>query len=84
MEIEEIIIYELINGRVRTSADLSLIKRRISKKYKIPFFSNIELLKAYHKLKEKKIIKANRGLEELLRIRKIRSLSGFQPGIGFE
>ena len=51
-------------------------KRKIAKKYEIPCPSNIELLKAYHKLVKNKIVKKSPILEELLRTRPIRSLSG--------
>ena len=55
---------------------MSKIKREIAKTLKISFPSNVELLKAYHNLLRKKIIKKNEILENLLRKRKIRSLSG--------
>ncbi len=51
-------------------------KREIAKKYEIPCPSNIGLLKAYHKLVKNKIVKKSPILEELLRTRPIRSLSG--------
>ncbi|MDO8424348.1 MAG: tRNA uridine(34) 5-carboxymethylaminomethyl modification radical SAM/GNAT enzyme Elp3, partial [bacterium] len=47
-------------------------KRRASKKHKIPCPSNIELLKAYHKLNPER----SELLESLLRTRPVRSLSG--------
>ncbi|MBZ9578696.1 tRNA uridine(34) 5-carboxymethylaminomethyl modification radical SAM/GNAT enzyme Elp3, partial [Patescibacteria group bacterium] len=52
------------------------IKRKIAKKYRISCPSNIKLLKAYHNLVKKKRIKKSEILENLLRKRKIRSLSG--------
>jgi len=55
---------------------LARIKREIAKKYKIPCPSNIELLKAYHELVGNKRIKKNKKIEELLKTRPIRSLSG--------
>ncbi|MDI6591976.1 MAG: tRNA uridine(34) 5-carboxymethylaminomethyl modification radical SAM/GNAT enzyme Elp3 [Patescibacteria group bacterium] len=70
------VIKESIKNRVKTSAELSLIKRKMAKKYKIPCPSNIELLKAYHKLVEKKRIKPSKILETLLRKHPIRTLSG--------
>ena len=48
----------------------------MAKKYKIPCPSNIRLLKAYHNLLKIERIKKNEKLENLLRKRKIRSLSG--------
>lgn len=55
---------------------MARIKREIAKKYKIPCPSNIELLKAYHELVGNKRIKKNKKIEELLKTRPIRSLSG--------
>ncbi len=47
---KEKVIKELIKSQVKTSEDLALFKRKVAKKYEIPCPSNIELLKAYHKL----------------------------------
>lgn len=59
---------------------MASFKRKVSKKYKIPCPSNIQLLKAYHKLVRNKRIspppKFGEGLENLLKTRPIRSLSG--------
>ena len=55
---------------------MALFKRKTAKKYKIPCPSNIELLKAYHKLlKTKRVIRSGK-IENLLKTRPIRSLSG--------
>ena len=69
-------IQELLKSWVKTLADLAQVKRRVAKKYKIACPSNVELLRAYHKMVRDKRIKENKKLEELLRIRKVRSLSG--------
>ena len=53
------LIKDLIKARIKTSADLASFKRQVSKKYKISCPSNIELLKAYHKLLKNKSIKNN-------------------------
>ena len=74
--VSEITIQELIKSRVKTPADLALFKRKIAKKYKIPCPSNIELLKTYHNLVENKSIKPFGIIENLLKTRPIRSLSG--------
>ncbi len=55
---------------------MAKIKREIAKKYRISCPSNIELLEAYHNLVKKKRIKKSEILENLLRKRRIRSLSG--------
>ena len=70
------IIKDLIKIQAKTRADLDSFKREIAKKYEIPCPSNIGLLKAYHKLVKNKIVKKSLILEELLRTRPIRSLSG--------
>ncbi len=72
----ELTIRELIKNKAETLSDLSLVKRKMAKKCKISSPSNVELLKAYQKLLKKKSIKKNEILENLLRKRKIRSLSG--------
>jgi elongator complex protein 3 len=74
--IKEQIIKQLIKDRVRTLKELDVIKRKMSKRYQISLFSNIELLKSYHNLVKNGIINKNLILENLLRKRKIRSLSG--------
>jgi len=76
MEIVQKIIKDLIKARINTPVDLVSFKRRVSKKYKVPCLSNIELLKAYHKLVQIKRIKRSEVLEKLLKTRPIRSLSG--------
>lgn len=80
-------VKDLIKGKVRTLADLDSAKRRICKKYSITTPSNINLLKAYHKLLKNKTlhqnkfgagqgIKPDKTLEYLLVKRRVRSLSG--------
>jgi len=62
--------------RAKTPADLAMIKRKMAKRYKIPCPSNINLLKAYHEMVRNKRTKLSKNLENLLRTRPIRSLSG--------
>ena len=76
MNIAKLLILECIKKRAKTPADLALLKRKISKKYKVSYFSNIALIKAYRSLLENKKIKKNIVLENLLIKKKIRSLSG--------
>jgi len=76
MNILEIIIEELIKSRIKTEVDLASFKRKIAKKYKISLPSNIKLLKAYHKsLKNRRVVRSE-VIENLLKTRPIRSLSG--------
>jgi elongator complex protein 3 len=76
MEIEKITIKELINKRVKTPEELAKTKREISKRLKVPCFSNIQLIQAYHKLLKGKRIKKDKNLEKILRKRPVRTLSG--------
>ena len=48
----------------------------MSKQFKVPCFSNVQLIKAYHKLLGEKRIKRQKNLEKILRKRPIRTLSG--------
>jgi len=75
-KINEIIIKELIESRMKTRADLAVFKRKMAKKYKISFPSNIQLLKAYHELLKEKRVKKSKRIENLLKTRPVRSLSG--------
>jgi len=76
MKENEILIKELIKSSAKTPNVLAKIKRKVAKKYKIPYPNNVDLLKAYHKLVKKKIIKKTAVLEKLLKTRPVRSLSG--------
>jgi len=70
------IISDLIKARIKTPDDLASFKRKVSKKYKVPCPSNIELLKVYHKFLKIKRLGPSKNLENLLKTRPIRSLSG--------
>src|SRR3989344_7676290 len=75
MSIAEIIM-EIVKNRVKNQDDLALVKRKFARQYKISCPSNIELLKAYRKLVRVKKIKPFGEIENILRTRPIRSLSG--------
>lgn len=60
----------------KTPADLEKIKRKIAKECKTKCPQNVELLKVYHKLLNKKRIKDSGELKSFLKKRPIRSLSG--------
>jgi len=76
MSVEELTIQELIKIQVKTQAGLALVKRRMAKKYKIPCPANINLLKTYHEMVKNKRVKKLAKIENLLKTRPIRSLSG--------
>jgi elongator complex protein 3 len=68
-------IRELIASRIGTAADLARQKRQFAKKYGIACPNNIALLKTYRGLIKKRV-KPSATLENILRTRPIRSLSG--------
>jgi len=74
--LEEKIIKELINSKIKNQEELTAFKRKISKKYKIKTLSNFELFEFYQKLLKKRRIKRSKKLEKILKTRPIRSLSG--------
>ena len=76
MNAPEITIKELIKGRAKAQGDLARVKRKMAKKYRIPCPSNISLLKTYHEMVKKRRVKPSEKIENLLRTRPIRSLSG--------
>ena len=76
MKILEIIIRDLLKERIKTRADLDSFKRKMAKKHRILCPTNIELLKIYHELLENKRVKPCKTLENSLRTRPVRSLSG--------
>jgi len=76
MNVEELTIQELIKTYVKTQVGLALVKRKMAKKYKIPCPTNMNLLKTYHEMVKNKRVKSLKNLENLLKTRPIRSLSG--------
>lgn len=76
MEKLELEIKELFKKPIKSEADLSSFKRRLAKATKTRCVSNVELLKTYHRLLKNKRIRKSEFLENLLKKRKIRSLSG--------
>ena len=76
MQPAEILILKLKKVPKKDRKTLEKLKREIAADFSIDFLSNSLLLKAYHKLLKEKRIERDRSLEELLKIKKIRSLSG--------
>ncbi len=73
---QEQVIKTLIQKKVRTTNDFFAWQRKLSKEFKRPFPKNIELLKAYRELVKSGKIKTVPELENIIKTRKIRSLSG--------
>ncbi len=77
MDILETTVKELLkNSQKKTGADLTVVKRRMAKRFMSRCPQNVELLKTYHKMIKNGSIKKDKNIEEMLRKRKIRSLSG--------
>lgn len=76
MKIEDYIIKKTIKEKKITEAKLDSIKRQAAFKYKTKIPKNINLLQAYHRLLSSHKIKKSSILENILKTRKIRTLSG--------
>jgi len=76
MKPEEEIIIRLVKQPTKSRKVLECLKREFSKKFGIELLPNSQLLKAYHRLVKLKRIQPNPEIENLLRIRRVRSLSG--------
>jgi elongator complex protein 3 len=72
-------ILELLNSRVKTSEELSLIKRKMARKYNIEILQNSDIIQEYRDLLAKGKINEIPSLERLLRKRAVRTLSGIAP-----
>ena len=72
----ENIVKNLVKSRIKTRANLVNVKRQLSNSLKISPPLNSELLKTYRRLLKKKKMKQDKILEQLLRKREIRTLSG--------
>jgi len=70
------IIKKAIEENITSSKELEKLKRKFAKKHRTPLAKNINLIKVYHNLLDKKRIKRNKKLEKVLRVNKVRSWSG--------
>ncbi|MBU3964227.1 tRNA uridine(34) 5-carboxymethylaminomethyl modification radical SAM/GNAT enzyme Elp3 [Patescibacteria group bacterium] len=76
MELAKEIIIALFKEKDLSPEILSSLKRSYSKKKSAKMIPNSQLLEAYHTLIKDKRIRPSQKIEEALRIKKIRSLSG--------
>ena len=76
MTIEEEIIIAFSEQADKNRKILDSLKRSFAKKISKGMVKNSQLLEAYHKLVKEKRIKKDLETEHVLRIRKVRSLSG--------
>ena len=72
-------IREILKKRIKNRADLMRAKRETAKKYGLSLFSNAEVIKGYRELVETGKLKMNVELENVLRKRSVRTLSGIAP-----
>jgi len=70
------IIIQLAKSGTKNRRTLDILKRRFAKNSNGVVVSNSLLLKVYHKLLSTGKIRENKSIEETLRIKKVRSLSG--------
>lgn len=70
------IVEKLFTSKVKTDKVLASLKKEAAVKFKIAYPAHSELLEVYYKLVKRGLIKKNKAIENLLRIRKVRSLSG--------
>lgn len=75
-EENKLIIKEVIKSEAKTSRDIEMAKKRIAKDFEMSLPSNAELLKTYHEMVKNKSIEKKEWVEELLKSRPVRSLSG--------
>jgi len=75
IDLENIIITLNKKGAVSPSF-LARLKRKAAKKFRRQFVTNSQLIKAYHNLVKNKTISQSTKIENLLRRRQIRTLSG--------
>jgi len=76
MKIEDYIIENALKQKNIDEKKIDTIKRRAAFEYKTVIPSNISLLQAYHKLIKTNKIKKSPTLQQLLKTRKVRTLSG--------
>lgn len=76
MTINRQIIKEIIKEKISTPDALSALKRNFSKKNKVKIPTNIILLKAYYSMIKNGETKRSASIENLLKVRKVRSQSG--------
>jgi len=70
------VIKILLKEKIKAKAELEVFKRKISKAFKLPLLKNTTLLEIYQEMVKKGEIKRNEKIEEILKTRPIRSLSG--------
>jgi len=76
MDTNKAIIQEIIKNRTGDQKGLAKIKRAAAKRHGLPFSSNIDLIRTYRQMVKSGEIKKEQGIEDVLQLKPIRSLSG--------
>jgi len=76
---ETLALREILNTKVKTRKELMRIKRQVAKKFALPIFNNAKLISEYRRLLRLGDIKQDINLENVLRKRAIRTMSGIAP-----
>lgn len=69
----------ILKKKIKNKKQLAVLKRDWAKDHKVFLPKNSDLIKVYKNLLLKKIIKKDKNFEEILRLKKVRSLSGIVP-----
>jgi len=75
-EIIEKLIKKANRDKVSNKTELKLLKYFISKKYKVPIITNASILQVYRQMLKAKKVNRSERLEQALKIRSVRTLSG--------
>ncbi|MFH2136391.1 MAG: tRNA uridine(34) 5-carboxymethylaminomethyl modification radical SAM/GNAT enzyme Elp3, partial [Patescibacteria group bacterium] len=75
----EIITRQLIKDKPETRKNLADLKRQVAGKFKLPPPLSADIFKIYKKLLRQKKIKRDERLEQLLKKREVRTISGVAP-----
>lgn len=73
------LIEQIIKNKPQSEDEVLVWKRKFAKQNKIKISTNAELLSVYRKMLKKKIVEKSAVLEQLLKKRQIRTLSGVAP-----
>jgi len=73
------LIKELLRKDYKNEKEIMREKRKLAKKYQEEIISNSQILKIYKELITNKFLKSNKNLENLLKKRAVRTISGIAP-----
>lgn len=70
------VILELVERKIRVRDDFFKLHKSVVEKCGVSMLTNDELTKSYHNLVKNKKISSNKYVEELIRLKRVRSMSG--------